>query len=154
MTPEKDPSGKGQHEPGAKLDSGKTLPWLCISGFANALEKVAEVTTVGAAKYTPNGWSKVENGSERYMEAAGRHLLALAKGEVFDDGVGGTGCMHKSQVIWCLLASLELDLRTVKEIKYEGTIFATSPEAAEVSCSKEEFATFWNSNPRTAVRTV
>lgn len=147
MALEKDPSGKSQHEPGAKMDSGKTLPWLCISGFANALEKVAEVTTIGATKYSPNGWAKVENGSERYMEAAGRHLLALAKGEVFDDGVGGTGCMHKAQVIWGLLASLELDLRTVKEIKYESPIFTSSPKATEVSYSKEESAAFWSPVP-------
>ena len=34
---EQDPNGIKPHEPGAKLDAGKMLPWLCISGFARAL---------------------------------------------------------------------------------------------------------------------
>ena len=105
---EKDPTGISQPDLGAKLDSGKTLPWLCISGFANALNAVADVTTKGAAKYTPNGWVSVADGEARYMEAFGRHTLALARGEVFDTD---TSCMHKAQMIWNLLASLELELR-------------------------------------------
>lgn len=105
---EADPNGLDPHAPGAKLDAGKLLPWLCLSGFANALAAVADVTTKGARKYTPNGWTKVENGPERYMEAFGRHTLALAKGEAID---ADTQCLHKAQMIWNLLASLELELR-------------------------------------------
>ena len=108
MDKELDPNGAGQHTPGAKLDAGKPRPWLCISGFALALEAVAEVTTKGAVKYTPNGWMKVPDGRERYMEAFGRHMLALAKGETFD---ADTGCRHKAQMIWNLLATLELELQ-------------------------------------------
>jgi hypothetical protein len=105
---EKDPHGLDAHAPGAKLDAGKMRPWLCIAGFANALSEVADVTTKGAIKYTPEGWAQVINGSERYMDAFGRHMLALAGGELFDQG---TGSLHKAQMIWNLLASLELDLR-------------------------------------------
>ncbi len=105
-----DPNGLDAHAPGAKLDAGKLLPWLFMSGFAHALEAVAEVTTVGARKYTPGGWKHVANGQERYMEAFGRHLTNLGKGRVFDDGPKGTGCRHKAQCIWNLLASLELEL--------------------------------------------
>jgi Domain of unknown function (DUF5664) len=108
---ESDPHGIGQHEPGAKVDAGKQLSWLFISGFATALGEVAEVTTFGARKYTPNGWKAVPDGSQRYMEAFGRHLFALGRGEVRDNGPGGTGCYHKAQMIWNLLASLELDLK-------------------------------------------
>lgn len=50
----------------------------------------------------------VPEGEQRYMEAFGRHMLALGKGEVIDDD---TGCLHKAQMIWNLLASLELELR-------------------------------------------
>ncbi len=109
---ESDPNGKDPHAPGAKLDSGKTLPWLFFSGFSNALSEVADVTTVGAKKYTPNGWQEVPDGETRYMEAFGRHMLALGRGETHD---WDTGCMHKAQMIWNLLASLELELRRVKE---------------------------------------
>lgn len=108
---EVDPHGKDPHAPGAKLDGGKLLGWLFMSGFSRALECVADVTTKGARKYTPGGWATVPNGAERYMEAFARHQFDLGKGEVFDNGPGGTGCRHKAQMIWNLLASLELELR-------------------------------------------
>ena len=79
-----------------------------ISGFSRALQAVAVVTTKGAEKYTPDGWMHVPNGKERYMDAFGRHALALGSGEKFDPE---TGCHHLSQVIWNALASLELELR-------------------------------------------
>lgn len=112
---EADPSGGSLNEPGKKADAGKVLPWLCLSGFANALEKVAEVTTLGAKKYTPGGWAEVPNGPERYMEAAVRHLIYLGQGEKFDDGPGGIGTLHKAQIAWNILASLELELREEKK---------------------------------------
>jgi Domain of unknown function (DUF5664) len=105
---EKDPHGTDAHVPGAKLDAGKLQPWLCLSGFANALEAVAKVTTAGAIKYTRNGWVSVPDGETRYMEAFGRHLLALGQGETVDVD---TGCLHKAQMVWNLLVSLELELR-------------------------------------------
>ena len=111
---ELDPNGIDPHTPGAKLDDAKPLPWLCISGFAHALEAVADVTTKGAIKYTPNGWKEVPNGSARYMEAFGRHMLALGRGEVRDKD---TGCLHKAQCVWNLMASLELDIRDAKDGK-------------------------------------
>jgi len=103
-----DPNGFDPHKPGAKLDGGKIRVWLCISGFSRAIEAVADVTTQGARKYTPDGWTSVPNGHKRYMEAFGRHMLALGKGEILD---AQTGCLHKAQMIWNLLASLELELR-------------------------------------------
>lgn len=108
MTREQDPLGLDPHQPGAKLDDGKPRSWLCISGFAHALNAVADVTTKGARKYTPNGWIQVQDGEARYMEAFARHTLALARGEQID---ADTGCLHKAQMAWNLLASLELELR-------------------------------------------
>lgn len=105
---ETDPGGIDQHTPGAKLDAGKSRPWLCIAGFANALAAVADVTTKGAVKYTPDGWAHVADGESRYMDAFGRHLLALGRGELVD---ADTMCLHKAQMVWNLLASLELELR-------------------------------------------
>lgn len=105
---EADPNGLDPHAPGAKLDKGKMRPWLMISGFSHALAAVADVTTKGAEKYTPGGWQHVADGQTRYMEAFGRHLMALGRGELHDKD---TGCLHKAQMAWNLLASLELELR-------------------------------------------
>lgn len=104
---ETDPTGRAPNEPGAKLDAGKIMPWLMLSGFANAMAEIAKVTTVGANKYTPNGWRTVPNGRDRYLEAFARHALALARGEEVD---ADTGCLHLAQMAWNLLAALELEL--------------------------------------------
>jgi hypothetical protein len=108
---ERDPTGRSAHDPGAKLDAGKPLPWLCISGFSRALQAVANVTTVGAQKYAPNSWQAVPGGEQRYMEAFARHMLALGRGEQID---ADTGALHKAQMAWNLLASLELELRAAE----------------------------------------
>jgi hypothetical protein len=108
VLPETDPHGKDAHAPGAKLDAGKPMPWLCISGFSRALGEVVKVSTIGARKYSPNGWKAVPDGQTRYMDAALRHLLALGAGDPVD---ADTGCLHKAQVIWNLLAALELELQ-------------------------------------------
>ena len=105
------PEGGTLNTPGAKADAGKQLPWLVISEFSRALAAVVQIGTFGANKYVPRGWCQVQNGEERYMEAFGRHMLALGRGEKIDDGPGGTGGLHKAQMIWNLLASLELELR-------------------------------------------
>ena len=108
---ESDPRGISPHVPGAKLDNGKPFTWLCIKGFAHALDEVAKVTTVGARKYTPDGWKSVPDGANRYMDAFGRHMLKLGQGETTD---ADTQCLHKAQMIWNLLASLELELTHTK----------------------------------------
>lgn len=106
-TIERDPYGTDQHAPGAKLDQGKARVWLMLAGFSRALEAVADVTTYGAEKYSPDGWLSVPDGYARYMDALGRHLLAHAQGRVLDV----SGCLVLAQVAWNALAALELDLR-------------------------------------------
>lgn len=108
---ENDPNGIPQNSPGAKLDAGKNMGWLFFSGFSRALEDVSRVTTVGATKYTKNGWVDVPDGINRYMDAFARHAFEHGKGKVYDDGPNGTGCTHISQMIWNLLAAHELALR-------------------------------------------
>lgn len=104
---EADPFGVPANTPGAKLDAGKIRAWLCVGGFSRALAAVADVTTKGAIKYSPNGWKEVPNGQERYMDAMVRHMLALGRGEQVD---ADTQCLHLAQVAWNALAALELDL--------------------------------------------
>lgn len=105
---EHDPTGKSQHEPGAKLDGGKVRCGLVIMGFPLALYEISRVATFGAAKYTDHGWSEVPNGEERYTDALLRHLLREGAGERTDPD---TGMLHATHVAWNALARLELALR-------------------------------------------
>lgn len=111
---EADPSGLALSQAGAKADAGKLLPRLVLGEFSRALTEVVRIGTFGARKYSPRGWLSVPNGRERYAEAADRHQLQVNQGKLVDDGVGGTGGLHKAQVIWNLLAELELELREVE----------------------------------------
>ncbi|SRR5258708_37439077 len=103
---ESDPTGRDSHTPGAKLDAGK-VPILqgALEYFPNALREVAQVSYVGAKKYTWKGWETVPDGINRYGNALARHLLAT---ELYDVD---TGCLHAAQVAWNALARLELILR-------------------------------------------
>lgn len=105
---ELDPLGKDQHEPGAKLDAGKTRVDLVLGGFARALGAVADVGTYGANKYTDNGWMEVPDGINRYEDAAGRHYLYRKAGEERDPD---TQLLHLAHQAWNILAVLELQLR-------------------------------------------
>lgn len=109
---EKDPHGTPPHQPGAKLDAGKTRAGLVLGGFARALLEVSAVGTFGAKKYTPHGWVSVPDGIERYTDAMHRHLLAEATGERMD---GDSGLAHAAHAAWCALARLELMLREGQE---------------------------------------
>lgn len=106
-----DPTGKEQHEPGAKLDSGKILADDILAGFANALIAVCEVGTKGAAKYSLNGWMSVEDGERRYANAQMRHKLKEWTGEKVDPEMQ---VKHAAQDAWNALARLELMLRSEK----------------------------------------
>ena len=92
---------------GKKYDEGKPKAWAFVANFPLALQKVAELDTIGALKYTPSGWREVPNGQERYMDAFMRHALKLAAGEELDDE---TGMPHKASMIWNLLAVLEMEI--------------------------------------------
>jgi hypothetical protein len=86
-----EPNGLLQHAPGAKMDAGKArwdlLPWEVIEG-------VVRVMSVGAAKYSPDGWKSVPDGEKRYFSAMMRHWMKMQAGEYLDDGPGGTGEPH------------------------------------------------------------
>lgn len=105
---ESDPTGKSQHQPGAKLDAGKLRPSLVLGGFAHALKAVVKVGTDGANKYTDNGWREVPNGFARYSDAKCRHALAFDTGETHDKD---TGSLHLAHEAWNALARLELYLQ-------------------------------------------
>jgi len=154
---EADPNGLSPSAPGAKLDYGKPRTALALLGFLpaldallasmdggkqpaaavltaaakqwpRALEAVAEVTTAGAAKYTPNGWADVPDGINRYLDAYGRHLLKVGAGELLDGGEGGTGCRHDAQMCWNLLAAVTLhSIQTPRQSALAPIAFGGGP---------------------------
>ena len=93
---------------GQKYDDGKPKTWAFIANFPLALQKVAELDTAGALKYTPSGWREVPDGHDRYMDAFMRHALKLAAGEVIDEEA--PFMPHKASMIWNLLATLEMEI--------------------------------------------
>ena len=105
---EQDPLGKDAHQPGAKLDAGKSRPALVLGGFARALSEVSKVGTYGATKYTDNGWMEVPNGVARYSDALLRHQLAEQAGQELDPD---TKLLHAAHAAWNALARLDLILR-------------------------------------------
>ena len=96
------------HQPGVKLDQGKIRPNLILSEFPNALLSIAAVATMGAEKYTDNGWKYVPDGISRYSDAFFRHWLAHASGEIVDEE---SGLLHLAHSAWNMLAILELYIR-------------------------------------------
>lgn len=103
-----DPHGTDAHTPGAKLDAGKPRVGLVLGAFASALMEVAKVGTMGAAKYTDDGWLSVPNGVSRYDDAGLRHTLKRLAGEELDPD---SGLLHAAHEAWNALAVLELMLR-------------------------------------------
>ena len=120
---EADPTGRSQHEAGAKLDQGKVRPALVLGGFARALWAVSEVGSFGAIKYTENGWVTVPNGQARYEDADLRHWLKDKMGQDTDEDSNLTHLAHKA---WNALAVLDLELRKKEELnKVEAIIDQT-----------------------------
>jgi len=104
-TPETDPLGRSPNEPGAKLDAGKAPVFRgLLDYFPRACMAIAEVSEVGAKKYTWKGWETVPDGYARYSDALARHML---KGtyELLDSD---TNLTHAAHAAWNALARLEL----------------------------------------------
>jgi hypothetical protein len=102
------------HAGGVKLDDGKVKAGLVVGGFAPALLEVSKVGTVGAQKYSPNGWKSVPNGLDRYNDAKVRHMLLAESEGLYDNE---TGLLHAAHEAWNALAKLQLLLETLEQSK-------------------------------------
>lgn len=96
---------------GTKHDQEKLKPSLLFNDFPHAIEEVLKVLKFGAEKYSEGNWLKVDNGIERYRNAAHRHMLAQEK---FDDE---SGLLHLAHEATSVLMMLELKLREMKDAK-------------------------------------
>jgi len=82
---------------GNKYDQGK-LRWDLLP--IAEIEDIVKILTFGAAKYAPNNWQLVDNGTDRYYAALMRHLVAWRKGELIDPESGES---HLSHAACCLV---------------------------------------------------
>jgi hypothetical protein len=89
---------------GKKFDKGKPQYGLLPP---QALQETVNVLTFGAQKYEPNNWRKVDNATERYFNAAQRHLWAHKIGFKTDEE---SGLPHLAHALCCIMFMLELEL--------------------------------------------
>lgn len=110
---ETDPNGLQLKQRGAKADAGK-IPVVrgALHYFPRAITAVAELSAIGAKKYSWKGWEEVSDGINRYSDAAGRHELRI-EGD-FSRRDLDTGVLEATAVAWNNLARLELILRDKK----------------------------------------
>lgn len=73
-----------------------------------AMEALADVLTVGALKYSPNNWKRIEPLFDRYIAASLRHINARQKGEKYDPE---TGALHTSHLLTCVMFLVWGDLQ-------------------------------------------
>jgi hypothetical protein len=91
-----------------KADKPKVFT-LLFDYFPRSLVEVARCGELGAEKHGRKSFMNEDYPSEGLMDAAARHMLALAKDGPINQGDGGM--YHKAQAAWGLLASLEKDLK-------------------------------------------
>lgn len=91
---------------GRKDDAGKRrwdlVPW-------RPMGMVADVLTIGAARYGDTNWRQVPNARSRYYAAAMRHTTAWWLGETLDRD---DGLPHLAHAIACLLFLAAVDAET------------------------------------------
>lgn len=116
---EADPTGKSQHEPGAKVDAGKVRMHLITGGMARAITEVAKVGTMGAAKYTDGGWISVPDGFRRYEDAQQRHAAYRHMGEIYDPE---SFLPHLAHEAWNAMAKLDLYIRAQEATAAKGAV--------------------------------
>ena len=118
--------------PARKYDQGKPpLSRLFVLGFA--LDAVAFTLDYGRGKYGDDvNWQKVENGEERYLNAAVRHISKHVSGKLLDDepdeqGRPGSGLPHLWHAacsllmsLWHASARLDKARREVKRVDRDG----------------------------------
>lgn len=123
---------------GKKYDAGKApVTQGCLFYFPKALKAVSSVSDMGRRKYnltfSDRNWYRVENGQQRYADAAGRHLLDSSP-TVSDEALA-----HAAQAAWNALARLELMLEDYLPGALEAQLdIILKRELAELEAKKEE----------------
>ncbi len=85
----------------------------CTSLYASEmLPGAVRVGTYGARKYERDNWLHVEDGINRYYEAAGRHVLQILEDKWIDTpddpNDKGSGLANLDHICWCIFAGAKL----------------------------------------------
>jgi hypothetical protein len=118
--------GKGTMDStdGVKYDEGK--PQFSLMKTDALLEMVA-VLTYGAKKYSPDNWEKLENGRQRYFDAANRHMWQWFGGEERDQESGLHHLAHAmSSLMFLIQMDINLEKGNTEEYSYSGKGFYSS----------------------------
>lgn len=91
---------------GMRFNTGKTRFDLIPQSWIRSL---AQILTVGAAKYEPRNWEKGLSYSET-LGSLHRHLNSWLSGEKYDKE---TKCHHLGHVAWNALALMTMELRGI-----------------------------------------
>lgn len=95
---------KGVKYDGIDGESEQKLRWDLLP--LDVIERVVEIYTYGARKYSENSWQGV--GKERYYAALMRHLAEYRKGEKYDKESGKS---HLAHAVWNCIALLWNEMR-------------------------------------------
>lgn len=99
-------------EVGRKYDSNKPRYGLLKT---QSLEKVVEVLTYGANKYSVDNWKYVPDLHNRYFDAAQRHIWAYRSGEINDPE---SGLPHLAHAMCSLMFILQTDLEEEEQYPF------------------------------------
>lgn len=100
LSQEKEPNPDKDHfqiAVGRKFDQEKP-DWSLLD--LDVVQKVVEVLTFGASKYSRNNWRLLADPQDRYLAACLRHITAWQKGEKIDEE---SGLPHLAHATCCLV---------------------------------------------------
>jgi hypothetical protein len=105
---------------GRKYDGDKApIAQGVLAYFPDAIAMLAMISKFGKDKYETSyeerNWAHVEDGENRYLDAAARHVTKCASGEINDDE---SSLDHRGHAAWCLLASLQLAIEDERKEKH------------------------------------
>jgi hypothetical protein len=96
---------------GLKFDEEK-LPYYLLP--MDVIDDVVEVQKYGFKKYgKANSWKLVQNGKQRYISAAMRHISKFQQGKRYDE----SSLHHLSHAICSLIYALWIDKKYAKRHK-------------------------------------